>query len=394
MSKKKRRNTETKKEIKETKSTAQVGFSLLDNWDEIFCLGYTSLDRNPEVFAAVNRIARLISSMTLYLMSNEEDGDHRIQNELSRKLDIDPNSYMTRRSYFEYLVTTLLLTGSGNAVVKVHTKNGILTEFEPIPPSLVSFIPDGYKYKIDINGQTYEPDDVLHFVDNPDPNYPWKGRGFTTTIRDVANNLKQAQETTKGFLSSKWKPSIIVKADGMVEGFSGPEGRKKLLKEYVENDEIGQPWIIPADHFDVQEVRPLSLKDLAIADTVKLDKQTVASIIGVPAFLLGVGEFNAKEWNTFIETTVKAIAQEIEQEITKKIIISPKWYVRFNITSLKSWDIDTIAKVFGDLYTKGIVTGNEVRDKLAMSPMDGLDELVVLENYIPLDNIGDQSKLK
>ena len=98
--------------------------------------------------------------------------------------------------------------------------------------------------------------------------------------------------------------------------------------------------------------------------------------------------------NTFIETTVKAIAQEIEQEITKKVIISPKWYVRFNTTSLKSWDIDTIAKVYGDLYTKGIVTGNEVRDKLAMSPMGGLDKLVVLENYIPLDNIGDQSKLK
>lgn len=394
MSKKKKRNTETNTKIKETKSTSKVGLSLLDNWDEIFCLGYTALDRNPEVFAACSRIAKLISSMTLYLMSNEEDGDHRILNELSRKLDIDPNSYMTRRTYFEMIVMNLLLHGAGNSVVRVHTKKGILTELEPIPPSMVSFLPDGYKYTINIGGKTYDPGDLLHFVDNPDPDYPWKGRGFTTTVRNVANNLKQAQETTKGFLSSKWKPSIIVKADGMVEGFSGPEGRKKLLKEYIEQDEIGQPWIIPADHFDVQEVRPLSLKDLAIADTVKLDKQTVASIIGVPAFILGVGEFNANEWNNFIETTVKSIAMEIEQEITKKILLSPKWYVKFNITSLKSWDIDTIAKIYGDLFTKGIVTGNEVRDKLAMSPMKGLDKLVVLENYIPLENIADQSKLK
>ena len=291
------------------------------------------------------------------------------------------------------LVMNLILNGGGNSVVRVHTNGGILTEFEPIPPYRVSFIQDGYKYKVLIDGVQYDPDEVLHFVDNPDPNYPWKGRGFTVTIRDVADNLKQAQATTKGFLKSKWKPPIIVKADGLTEGFSSKSGRRKLLEEYIEMDEIGVPWIIPADHFDVKEVRPLTLKDLAISDTVTLDKKTVASIIGVPAFLLGVGEFNQKEWNTFIETTVKAIAQEIEQEYTKKVILSPKWYVRFNITSLKNWDIDTVANVFGTLYDKGIVTGNEVRDKLAMSPMEGLDELVRLENFIPVSEAGNQSKL-
>ena len=392
MSKKRKKKREETQETQVTKK--EVAFSLVDNWEEILCMGYTSLDKNPEIFAACSRIAKLISTMTLYLMSNESDGDHRIQNELSRKLDINPNSYMTRRTYMEAVVMNLVLNGSGNSVVRVHTRGGILTEFEPISPYRVSFIQDGYKYKVLIDGISYDPDEVLHFVDNPDPNYPWKGRGFTTTIREVANNLKQAQETTKGFLSSKWKPSIIVKADGMVEGFAGKEGRKKLLEEYIQTDEIGTPWIIPADHFDVKEVRPLSLKDLAISDTVKLDKQTVASIIGVPAFLLGVGAFNKDEWNTFIETTVKAIAQEIEQEYTKKVILSPKWYVKFNITSLKNWDIDTVANVFGNLYDKGIVTGNEVRDKLSMSPMEGLDQLIVLENYIPVEKIGDQSKLK
>ena len=42
---------------------------------------------------------------------------------------------------------------------------------------------------------------------------------------------------------------------------------------------------------------------------------------------------------------------------------------------------------------RGWVTGNEARDTIGMSPKDGLDELRVLENYIPNDMSGLQKKL-
>ena len=57
------------------------------------------------------------------------------------------------------------------------------------------------------------------------------------------------------------------------------------------------------------------------------------------------------------------------------------------------WDVESIYKVWGGLADRGIVTGNEARDRLGMSPLDGLDELKVLENYIPVDKIGNQKKL-
>ena len=364
------------------------------DWDDAICSGYTKLSDCPEIVAGVRTIADLISSMTIHLMSNTEDGDIRIINELSRKIDIDPCKNMTRKTWMDFIVMNLLLYGKGNSVVIPITENGILSDLKPIPASKVSFTGDAYNYSVKIDQKTYEPDTILHFVYNSDENYPWKGKGITASLSDVAETLKQAGATKKDFMKSKWKPSIIVKVDALTEEFASPAGRAKLLNSYFNTTKAGEPWLIPAEQFQVEQVRPLSLADLAIDKSVEFDKKTVASIIGVPAFVLGVGTYSNDEWNNFISAKIMPIAQVIQQELTKKILISTKWYWKFNMASLYAYDIKTLADVYSNLYVRGIVDGNEVRDKLSMSPREGLSELVVLENYIPLSMIGDQSKLK
>lgn len=362
-------------------------------WDEIACLGYTSLDHNPEIVAAVDTIARLIGSMTIYLMENAEDGDIRIRDELAKKVDVNPNSYMTRSNFIQWIVKNLFLDGRGNVVVWPDTRRGILRDLVPIPPALVSFVPDGWGYKIIADGKEYAPDEMLHFAINPGSYYPWKGEGFQVSLADVAKSLKQAAATEQGFMSSKWKPSIIVKVDALIDEFSSPEGRQNLLNSYLATQEPGTPWIIPAENFQVEQVKPLTLSDLALADMVTLDKKTVASILGVPSFVLGVGDFKRDEWNNFIKSRIMPIARMMEQELTKKLLYSPNRFFRFNSRSLYNYDLKDMAQVADDQYIRGIMTGNEVRDWIGLSPLPGLNQLVILENYIPAGMIGQQNKL-
>lgn len=371
----------------------QVGLWLQDS--PICCSGYTSLDKCPEIVTACTKIAQLISTMTIHLMANTENGDVRINNELSRKIDIEPSPYMTRKQWTESVVMNLLLYGSGNSIVLPHTSDGFLGSLEVVSPSRVVLLSNtaDRSYYVSIDGIQYSPDEVLHFVHNPDQYYPWKGKGFTVYLRDVANNLKQAAATEKGFMESKWKPSVIVKVDALTEEFSSMSGRKKLLESYVESAEVGEPWLIPAEQFSVEQIRPLSLADLAISDVVKLDKATVAAVLGVPAFLLGVGEYNQKEWEMFINTTVLSIVTELQQEMTKKLITSPKMYLRFNYWSLLNWDIKTISDVLLAGSDRGFISGNEYRDRIGFEPREGLNDLRVLENYIPYEMSGAQKKL-
>lgn len=375
-------------------SMSNVAVWVTDSGD-LTCPGYINLADNPEIMTACHKIAELIGSITIHLMANTEKGDQRIQNALSRKIDIEPEMHMTRSTWMQAIVMNLLLYGKGNSIVVPHTYGGMLSNLEPISAGRVSFEAIGYRdYKVLIDGKAKDPDNLLHFVYNPDRTYLWKGKGLTTNLKPLAENLRQAQVTEKGFMESKWKPSIIVKVDALTNEFSSPEGRDRLLESYVKSSKIGEPWLIPAQQFDVEQVKPLSLADLAISDTVEIDKRTVAAILGVPPFLLGVGEYSKEAWNNFINNTIKPLCVAIQQEMTRKLIVSEKMYLRFNVLSLLDWDLETIFKVFGGLSDKGIVTGNEVRDRIGMPHLDGLDELRILENYIPNDMIGQQSKLK
>ena len=378
---------------KPTQARSSVGFVMGSNWNSVCCDGYTRLADNPEVLMAVWRIAELISSMSIRIMANTASGDVRIYNGLSRRLDITPNRYMTRKTMMAAILGTLLLDGSGNAVVWPKTTDGLLEELVPIPPSQVSFLPDGFGYRVQIGGVPYDPDSLLHFVLNPSTERPWLGTGYRVALKTVVKNLQQAGRTKNAFLSSEWKPSVIVKVDGNSDELTSTDGRRRLAEQYLNPFAPGAPWIIPAEQMEVVQVKPLSLNDLAISDSVKLDKQSVAAILGVPPYVVGVGSFNREEWNHFIATTIMPIVRGIEQEMTRKLLISPDWYISMNPWALYAYDVKDLSEIGSNLYIRGMMTGNEVRGWLHLPPKEGLDELVILENFIPQGMIGDQKKL-
>jgi hypothetical protein len=118
----------------------------------------------------------------------------------------------------------------------------------------------------------------------------------------------------------------------------------------------------------------------------------VAAVIGVPPFLLGVGSFNRDEYNNFLQTKVRSIAQIIQQEMTRCLIYSPEYYITLNVWSLLDYDMPRMSQVLLSGADRGFVNGDEWRERMHLPPA-GLKEYKVLENYIPYDKSGDQSKL-
>lgn len=370
--------------------TSLVGITI--NTPGVICPpGYHALMDAPEVAAAVWRISDMLGSMTIHEMKNTPAGDVRILDELARKVDISPWSLSNRSSWISWIASTMLT--QGEAFVLPTTSGGRLEDLIPQPKAVAQLRPDGQPYEVVVNGVAFRPDEVLHFPLRPDPRYPWKGVGPRVQLQSVVDSLIQTSVTKQAFMSADYKPPIIIGVNSDAD-LGDPALRSNFLERYWKRSSPDEPVVLPADLVTVTQAKYLSLADLAIKDGVELDKKAVASIFGVPGFLVGVGQFIRSEYHTFINSVLLPLAQIIQQELTKKLLLSPDRYFRFNPRSLYAYDMKELAAIGDDQYDKGIMTGNEVRDWLGLSPMKGLDKLVRLENYIPNDAAGDQNKLK
>lgn len=353
--------------------------------------GYHRLLDSPEISACINRIAAIISGATIYLMENTDEGDVRVHDELARFVDINPWPNMaTRQSWMNWIVTTLLGEGDGEAFVLPRTSGGKFTALEPMPGA-VSIDNPASGYFVQWRGYTYAPDEVLHFRLYADPDRPWKGRGVRVQANRLAASLNTTSQLKDMLNSPDYKPPLIV-AVNSDNAFSDEAERENFRESYLSESKDGKPWILPADLVKIEQIKPMSLTDLAVKDTVELDKKTATAIFGVPGFTLGIGSFSEAEHNHAVRTVYVPICQGIEQELTLKLLASPRRYFKISRRRLYAYDLKNLIDMDLAMADRGYLNGDEVRADMDLDPV-GLTERTRLENFIPTDMAGNQKKL-
>ncbi|QIW56484.1 phage portal protein [Pseudolactococcus raffinolactis] len=374
-----------------TATSNTVGYFMKSDIESAIVGGYTKLSDSPEVTTAINTIADLVSNMTIQLMKNEDKGDTRVKNEISRLVDIAPNAYQTRKSFIFWIVKSMIL--NGDAVVMPITRNGAIKELRPLPNNKIRFyhdIEDGFDYVIKYKNKDYAPEDLLHFVLNPDENLSFMGTSYRVNLSDVTHNLRQASATKRSFMSSEYMPSLVMMVDSDAD--LDEDEREKFEEKYLKRKDKNKPLLLPDGLVKFETIKPLTLEDLAIHESVKVDKETVASILGIPSFVLGVGTYSKDEWNNFINTKIMSIAQIIQQTLNR-LIVDDDMYFTFNPRSLYNYSLVEQVNAITALVKVNTLRRNEGRNWLGLAPDEEMDDLIVLENYLLQQDLSKQGKL-
>lgn len=374
-----------------TATSNKVGYFMKSDIESALVGGYTRLSDSPEVTTAINTIADLVSNMTIQLMKNSEKGDTRVKNELSRLVDIAPNAYQTRKSFIFWVVKSMMI--NGDAVVMPLTRSGAIKELRPLPNNKIRFYYDAddeFDYVIKYKNKDYAPEDLLHFVLNPDENLSFMGTSYRVNLSDVTHNLRQASATKRSFMSSEYMPSLVMMVDSDAD--LDEDEREKFEEKYLKRKDKNKPLLLPDGLVRFETIKPLTLEDLAIHESVKVDKETVASILGIPSFVLGVGAYSKDEWNNFINTKIMSIAQIIQQTLNR-LIVETDMYFTFNPRSLYNYSLVEQVNAITSLVKVNTLRRNEGRNWLGLPPDSEMDDLIVLENYLLQQDLSKQGKL-
>ncbi len=372
-------------------------------YDDLAKEGYL---KNAIVYRCVNEISKGASAVPILL----KNGDDIVENhELLTLLD-RPNPLQSYSEFFNSLFGYVLL--SGNAyILKIGNENGAPKELHQLRPDRINIkgsgntIPDVYEYRV--NGQiktSYTVDQVDGFSEvkhiklwNPLDDY--YGLSPMSAAAVEVDQFNMSSKHNVNLLNNGARPSgaIIFKPQddsGFAVNLSESQ-RQQLLTDmnnrFAGSSNAGRPMLLEGD-FDWKEMG-LSPKDMDFHQLKNMAATDIALCFGVPSQLVGVPD--SQTYSNVAEARLALYEETIIPHLRKIQSDLNEWLVPMFDSRLKlEFDIDSIPalserrkRTYENVslaVREGIMSRNEARKQLGLTPIDGADDLYISANLFPL----------
>tara|TARA_R100000773_G_scaffold18054_1_gene16354 strand:+ start:963 stop:3200 length:2238 start_codon:yes stop_codon:yes gene_type:complete len=361
---------------------------------------------NAIVYRCVNEIAKGASAVPYMI----KVGDEIVEETAVHTLLDRPNPLQSYSEFFNSLFSYLLL--SGNAyILRVGPENQPPQELHLLRPDRIvikggdKYIPERYEYMI--NGrvqEVYEVDqengasELKHIkLWNPLDDYYGCSPIGAAAVEIDQHNL--ASKHNVNLLNNGARPSGAVvfkpKDDAGYSVNLTESQRQQLLTDlnnrFSGTSNAGRPLLLEGD-FDWKEMG-LSPKDMDFINLKHMSATDIALCFGVPSQLVGVPD--SQTYSNVAEARLALYEETIIPHLRKIQSDLNEWLLPMFADNLKfEYNIDEIPAIterrrmiyenVTSAVREGIITRNEARERLGLSPMDGGNELYISANLFPL----------
>lgn len=362
--------------------------------------------KNAIVYRCVNEISKGAGAVDFMLKNGEiMVEDHPLLDLLNR-----PNPLQSSSEFFNSLFGFLLL--SGNAyILKVGSEVGSPRELHLLRPDRIQIkgggnpIPDRYEYVV--NGRVQNVFDVDQDTGSSEIKHiklwnPLDDYYGCSPLQAAAEEVDQHNLSSKhniNLLNNGARPSgaVIFKPKDD-QGFAvnlTESQRQQLLTDlnnrFVGSGNAGRPMLLEGD-FDWKEMG-LSPKDMDFINLKHMSATDIALCFGVPSQLVGVPD--SQTYSNIAEARLALYEETIIPHL--KLIQSDlnEWLVPMFSEELEfCYDIDGIPalaerkrKTYENITSAvntGIMTRNEAREIIGLSPVTGGDDLYINAALMPI----------
>lgn len=360
---------------------------------------YSATNVTPEtaltfsaVYAAIRVISETIAQLPLDYYSKTDNGRERYtESPLFKLVNSEPNHLMTKYTFFETYINTLLLYG--NAYAYITRRNGLPVSLTLVHPDNVTVsLKDDYKIFDVKDIGIIEASDMLHLMD-----MSFDGVIGQSRIAKAMDNIGlglAAQKYGKAFFDSGAKISGVLEHPAQI----GTNALKTLRESWRKVFHTGVNGAFETAILEEgMKYRPIQLRpdEAQFLATRKFSILEISRIMRVPPHMLGDLEratFSNIEHQSieFVTHTINPVAVKLEQELNRKLIPErdkPFTYFEHNNNQLLRGDAKARAEYYAKLFQIGAITPNEIRRRENMNDIANGDNLYVPMNMLNINNI-------
>lgn len=345
-------------------------------------------------FGGVQLISSTIASIPIHVRKNSDGSiiNHAIN-------DAFNNSLQSKYVIMKQLMWDLYLHGNALLYIK-RASDGTPIELIYCPSGTYSIMynelkRDLYYLITNISKKKVEPINVIHLVYNSKdgingkglPLYAAKLIEIALATDNHAKNYFQNGANIDGILKST-KPLTSAQKTDIKQSWQTVHGAGKQGGIAVVGNDM--------DYIPVGS----TANDSQMLETREFNAKSICQYLCIDPLLLGISgstAYNALEEAqlSFLSHCIYPLISMIEDEFNRKLIKPSergKIYVDFDENHIMFADKTATANYYGALVKNGIMTINEARHCLDLSPKDGADDLIIPFTDISQNTIGGNSE--
>ena len=361
------------------------------------------------VYACVRLLAESVAQLPLHLYKvTEPDGQEKANDHpLYKILYREPNPEMTSFSYWEAVMTHLLLWGNSYSQIIRDGKNTVLGLYPLLPENVeIDRTDKGELYYIyhaytnEVPGETnkdiiFRRDEILHI-----PGLSFNGLVGFSPIAMMKNSLGTTMAVEKygsSFFKNGAQPSGVLEHPGVLK--DPAKIRENWTKAYGGAGNAHRVAVIE----EGMTYKPISLppEDSQFLSTREFGVEEICRIFRVPPHMvqdLKRATFSNIEHQSidFVVHTLDPWLVRIEKAIVKDLLLEDEkdvYFPKFNVDGLLRGDYKSRMDGYSVGISTGIISPNEARRKENMPPLsedEGGDFHIVNGTFIKLSDVGQQ----